>query len=267
MNPFTAPIRRGAEFDARVYLGERAGSLGRFDLLTPDAANLMIEVSGDTPRALRGIAQLAFFAAASEGASRIECRHVTGARDTWVAQNGEPPGAKPRLPEITARVFAAPAHELKVEPAPAPALPAAPQSTPVAAIRREVTFTVKPEEPISPKRQWVRRSVEATAAFVALFALVGLISSQLTGSSLRAIKRSAALPAVSDPADLTTTVIETPVEPVQQTAEKSAAPASALAKPKPVTATPVSKPVENAAAEDPALDQVPTEDHIKSENP
>ena len=268
MNPFAAPIRRGAEFEPRVYIGERASSIARPDLFTLEAVNLIIDVSGGAPRALRGIAQFAFFGAASEGVSQIDCRHVTGASHTWVAQSGEPMSAKPRPPETTARVYAIPA-EARAEPAPAPAPAVVPTPSPVASIRREVTFSVKPKaaEPLSPKRQWVRRAVEATAAFVALFALVGLISSQVTGSNLRSIKRSAALPVGSDPADLATAIIETPVEPVRQAAEKPNAPASAVAKPTPVAATPVSKPVGNAAAADPALDQVPTEDHIKSENP
>jgi hypothetical protein len=266
MNPFAAPIKRAPDFDARVYLGERASSLGRPDLFTLEAANLAIEASGGLPRDLRGIAQFAFFAAASEGVSQIDCRHVAGARETWVAQNGEPVIAHPRFPESRARVCAAPAPEAKVVPAPVPST-VSPSAASISPIRREVIFSTQPAAPaesVSPKRRWVRRAVEATAAFVALFALVGLISSQVTGSNLRSIKRSAALPVVSE--DLTTAVIEPPATEPQQAAEKTSPPSPA-AKATPVAATPVSKPVENAASADPALDQVPTEDHIKSENP
>ena len=65
MNPFMAASKRAAFFDARIYLAERARSIGRPHLFTQEALNLVIDGSGGLQRDLRGIAQFAFFAAAS----------------------------------------------------------------------------------------------------------------------------------------------------------------------------------------------------------
>ena len=65
--------------DSRNYLQERAISIGRPNLFTPAALNLVIDGSRGLPRLLRSIAHLAFFAAASEGASQIGAQHVSHA--------------------------------------------------------------------------------------------------------------------------------------------------------------------------------------------
>jgi type II secretory pathway predicted ATPase ExeA len=65
--------------DARNYLLERATSAGRPDLFEVDALDLLIDGSRGSPRALRSIASLAFFAAAVDGSSRIGPKHVADA--------------------------------------------------------------------------------------------------------------------------------------------------------------------------------------------
>jgi hypothetical protein len=62
--------------DARTYLQERAATIGRPDLFTPEAINLVIGQSRGLPRLLRQNASLAFFAAASEGRANILAQHV-----------------------------------------------------------------------------------------------------------------------------------------------------------------------------------------------
>jgi hypothetical protein len=274
MNPFVAVAKRTPLFDARIYLGDRASSIGRPDLLTQEASNLAVDGSRGLPRDLRGIAQFAFFAAASEGASRIDSRHVAIAMESWIAQNGEPGVAeKSRRAERTPRVGLRPASDV------------GPPVVSTFPIRREVLASTEiavTAEFQLPKRRWVKRSVEITAAFVALFVLVGVISSQLTISNLNGTKRSMALPAVSEPVELTTAIVQPPAstEPLRRAAgstevARKAAIASPLAAPPtkdPATANPPARgQVENVAAGNPVLDrereQVPTEDHIKSEIP
>jgi hypothetical protein len=68
--------------DARNYLSERATSMGRPNLFTPEASDLIIDGSRGLPRALRSIAHLAFFGAASEGASQINPQHVANALES-----------------------------------------------------------------------------------------------------------------------------------------------------------------------------------------
>ena len=62
--------------DARNYLQDRASSMGRPDLFTSEASDLIIDGSRGLPGALRSIAHLAFFGAASEGASQVNAQHV-----------------------------------------------------------------------------------------------------------------------------------------------------------------------------------------------
>jgi len=65
--------------DARNYLQERAASIGRTNLYSPEALDLIIDGSRGLPRLLRSIAHLAYWAAASEGASQIGAQHVSNA--------------------------------------------------------------------------------------------------------------------------------------------------------------------------------------------
>lgn len=65
--------------DARNYLHERATSIGRTNLFTPEALDLVIDGSRGLPRLLRSIAHLAYWAAASEGAPQIAAQHVSNA--------------------------------------------------------------------------------------------------------------------------------------------------------------------------------------------
>src|SRR5882672_1389376 len=71
-----APLTRS---DARNYLLERATSAGRPDLFDADALDVLIEGSRGSPRVLRSIASLAFFAAAVDGSPRIGAKHVADA--------------------------------------------------------------------------------------------------------------------------------------------------------------------------------------------
>jgi hypothetical protein len=75
-SPALVELRPMSASDARSYLQERAASIGRPDLFTPEAANLVIGQSRGLPRLLRQNASLAFFAAASEGRATILAQHV-----------------------------------------------------------------------------------------------------------------------------------------------------------------------------------------------
>jgi hypothetical protein len=65
--------------DARLYLTERGNSIGRPNLFTPQALDLIIDASRGVPRLLRTIAGLAYFNAAAEGASQIDAAHAEAA--------------------------------------------------------------------------------------------------------------------------------------------------------------------------------------------
>ena len=68
--------------DARNYLQERANSIGRPNLFTPDALDLVIDGSRGLPRLMRTIAGHAFFSAVSQGASQIGPKHVSDALES-----------------------------------------------------------------------------------------------------------------------------------------------------------------------------------------
>ena len=72
--------------DSRNYLQERAASIGRPNLFTPEALDLIIDGSRGLPRLLRSIAHLAFLAAASEGAAQIGVQHVSNTLETRSAE-------------------------------------------------------------------------------------------------------------------------------------------------------------------------------------
>ena len=329
MNPFMAAAKRSAFFDARIYLVERACSIGQPDLFTQEALNLVIDGSGGLQRDLRAIAQFAFFAAASEGASRIESRHAVIAMESWAAQNGNALAQRPRTAETGLRVFpaadanpvtpalpqaplqppAAPetaprqalvvlGNKSVIAAAPAPHAPAA-DAEPVTAemasisynadaeagsvvtspslIRRQVLSFIEAEARAVPakiqvaKRRWLRRSVEMTAAFLALFAFFGMVSTYVATRNAPPAKPAFAVQVQQ--ADLTAAVVEAPApaaskpqtqayvipEPVKETLET------------PPAAAPVVEPVENTSAEnltpEELQEQVPMEDYVKSETP
>lgn len=65
--------------DARNYLHERAASIGRTNLYSPEALDLIIDGSRGLPRLLQSIAHQAYWAAASDGAPQIGAQHVSNA--------------------------------------------------------------------------------------------------------------------------------------------------------------------------------------------
>jgi hypothetical protein len=79
MNPFLAPTNGAPPIDPRLYVQRQASSIGRLNLFTPEAMDIIVDGSRNVPSQLRSIAQLAFFAAASERACQIQSRHVTNA--------------------------------------------------------------------------------------------------------------------------------------------------------------------------------------------
>jgi hypothetical protein len=75
--------------DARNYLHERAASIGRTNLYSPEALDLIIDGSRGLPRLLRSIAHLAYWAAASEGAPQIGAQHVSNASGSQGVEAGK----------------------------------------------------------------------------------------------------------------------------------------------------------------------------------
>jgi hypothetical protein len=251
MNPFMAAAKRGAFFEPRIYLVERATSIGLPQLFTQEAANLMIDGSRGSQRDLRGIAQFAFFAAASEGASRIESRHAVIAIESWSAQNANAVPQKARPAVETARQSIPRAEELygppqrashalvTIENKTAIAAPPASDAEPPAGetalapfgaddetslpgtspslIRRQVASFIEaearhvPTEIQSPKRRWIMRSVQMTAVFLALFGLFGMISAQMHKGNSGPAKRAFAVQVQQ--ADLTAAVVQPPAPP------------------------------------------------------
>jgi hypothetical protein len=111
--------------DARTYLQERAASIGRPDLFTPEAANLVIGQSRGLPRLLRQNASLAFFAAASEGRATILAQHVIQAVQarSVAALGGNSDTSPSRKTEITAAPVKGGPEKPTIEAAPQPVLP------------------------------------------------------------------------------------------------------------------------------------------------
>jgi hypothetical protein len=64
-----------SEDEAREFLEAGAKSIGRTGLFTPEAAQLVVERAGGSPRLLRRNASLAYFAAASDRQARISAEH------------------------------------------------------------------------------------------------------------------------------------------------------------------------------------------------
>ena len=113
--------------DARNYLLERATSAGRPDLFDADALDLLIDGSRGSPRVLRSIASLSFFAAAVDGSSRIARKHVADALASQIhCETPKPDQAtipsihRAEIP-IHAPMIAAPIKAPTPAPIPAPA--------------------------------------------------------------------------------------------------------------------------------------------------
>jgi hypothetical protein len=65
--------------EARNYLREMGAGIGRPNLFTPEAVDLLIDGSRGVPRLLRSIGDFAFFMATSEGATQVRAEHVATA--------------------------------------------------------------------------------------------------------------------------------------------------------------------------------------------
>jgi hypothetical protein len=76
---FFIELTRLSQSDTRAYLQERATQAGFTDLFTPAALDLIVDASRGLPRSLWSIAGLAYFYAASAGASQISRQHVADA--------------------------------------------------------------------------------------------------------------------------------------------------------------------------------------------
>lgn len=199
--------------DARNYLLERATSAGRPDLFEGDALELLIEGSHGSPRVLRSIASLAFFAAAVDGSPRIGAKHVADALASQIhceppkahqasipiAPRGEIPIATPitsapiaPVPFAPAPVAAAPIKiptivQAFASPASAESAPAEPASDPqlsdpppfapdLAEIRKRFSGT-RPRSVV-----WIPRLVGVAAALVASVAIAEGLPSLLFSS-------------------------------------------------------------------------------------
>jgi hypothetical protein len=75
--------------DARNYLNERAASIGRTNLYSPEALDLVIDGSHGLPRLLRSIAHQAYWTAASEGAPQIGAQHVSNLSGSQRVESGK----------------------------------------------------------------------------------------------------------------------------------------------------------------------------------
>src|SRR6266567_1429939 len=105
--------------DARNYLLERATSAGRPDLFDADALDLLIDGARGSPRVLRSIASLSFFAAAVDGSARIARRHVADALASQI--HCETPKSDqapiPSAPRVEA-LIPAPIPAVQIKPVP-----------------------------------------------------------------------------------------------------------------------------------------------------
>ena len=84
--------------DARLYLTGRGNSIGRPDLFTPQALDVVIDASKGVPRLLRSIASLGYFNAAVAGAPQIDVIHAEAAarmRNEFAPAPGDAPHASP----------------------------------------------------------------------------------------------------------------------------------------------------------------------------
>jgi hypothetical protein len=173
----TVELTALTESDARLYLLERAASVGRPDLFAPDALDLVFEGSRGAPRMLRSIASLAFFNAAFDGAPQIGPKHVADALSSQIPSPA---------PASTASVPDPPAQK----PVDAQAAPAwdPPRSELFAAVAAK-ELGAQPTSVI-----WLPRLVGAAAlaASIAIAAAIPLLMNSMAGSANASKSRPAA---------------------------------------------------------------------------
>jgi hypothetical protein len=184
--------------DARNYLLERATSAGRPDLFEADALDLLIDGSHGSPRVLRSIASLAFFAAVVDCSPRIGAKHVADALASQIhceppksrqvsipiAPRGEIPIATPIAPApiktpTIVQAFASPAlsESAPAEPASDPQLSDPPPFAPDLAGFRKRFSGARPRSAV-----WIPRVVGVAAALVASVAIAEGLPSLLFSS-------------------------------------------------------------------------------------
>src|SRR6267154_461892 len=197
--------------DARNYLLERDTSAGRPDLFDADALDLLIDGARGSPRVLRSIASLSFFAAAVDGSARIARKHVADALasqihcDTPKSDQAPIPFA-PRLEvPIPAPIPTPPIKPVRVEnPAPVQAFAAPAFAAPPALAELAMATPPPPSDPeeldeppfmadiaevrkkFGPARSqsapWIPRLVGISAALVASVAIAEGLPSRLFSS-------------------------------------------------------------------------------------
>jgi hypothetical protein len=179
--------------DAKNCLLERASSVGRPDLFTADALELIIHGSHGLPRLLRSIAELAFIRAAFDGASQITLKHVAYALASQVRSDagGEEDLVKTRAPVVEAAVakpkMPAPA------PSPAPALDRSPLKLVAETEKVALPQSEKPQRTHTPRA----RRMAIYAASLLLVGLAGVtywLSQPASQPTLRATTVARATP-------------------------------------------------------------------------
>ncbi|HYK78841.1 MAG TPA: hypothetical protein VEU95_04395 [Micropepsaceae bacterium] len=200
--------------DARNYLLERATSAGRPDLFDADALDLLIDGARGSPRVLRSIASLSFFAAAVDGSARIARKHVADALASQIhcetpKSDQTPIPSTPRAeipilaPMMAAPIKAPPSPRVEM-PIPAPVM-AAPFKAPTPAPAPVPPPALALEEPASepevesfvsiaaetrkkfgvarsPFAAWIPRLVGISAALAASVAIAEGLPSRLFSS-------------------------------------------------------------------------------------
>lgn len=205
-----------SQADARTYLMERATSIGRPNLFTPEALNLVIDGSRGLLRLLRSIAHLAYVAAAGEGASQIGAHHVVTAAEPPAPVARAVSSAPPAPPQFDSAPAARPrpapepqAPPVKYEPPKRAAERPAAQSAAVSAKPAEraprVQEPIKLEKNLSrpqsrPAEAWAPRAVGIAGTLLATVA-IGAIVSWMVSSQPKVDPRAAlAPPPVARPA-------------------------------------------------------------------
>jgi len=176
-----------SESDARSYLLERATSAGWPDLFAPESLDLVVYGSRGLPRLLRSIASLAFFGAASEGASQISLKHVAYALASQVTSDAHK-GDEATTPST-------PRGEITVEtPTKGQSPTPASNRPPLKLVRAEAEKQFK----VGWRRLtfgWMTRLAGIAVAFAASFAVASLIPLLLVSGNPDAAKSLTSRPA------------------------------------------------------------------------
>ncbi len=260
MNPFVPGKSRGPIFDARIYLGEKAIGIGRPNLFTAEALDVVIHGTRNALGELRAVAELAFFAAATGGASQIGSMHVLRALEARLGKTEEPAQASEEfsIPEK---------HIETTAPMPAVYPPDAPFESPIVSeivplvevapasneAFEETDADVTDDEPLESThigddepaepaqtqaapmwlqqgRQWMAKggtfahAVSITAFLLVAFALAGFVSSHWGGKARVAVSVSTP---VSKPAAFANAIVPPPAAPALQTSSPSLTPITA----------------------------------------